>query len=136
KNGHVLAALALFDQLRELETIGARHFHVEHNRREFVLKYRKKRFVCAAGPKNRAAAGVENAFERIQIARLVIHEQNLDGFIHRFHESHPSTETERALYIQDFALSISVFSCLSASSQSSTSWPSAPPLARNSSYAR
>ena len=70
--------LALFDHLRQLESGHSRHAHVKNEQGEFFFNQRQKRVVsglCAHQPIPRI---VQHGFKNQQIARFVIHNQNVD----------------------------------------------------------
>src|SRR6185295_17925770 len=78
----MLASLALFDQLRQLHPTGTGHLDIEDDRGKLVVKDGYKRLVSTLRAEQCTAAGVENTFERVQIARFVIDKQYLRRFVH------------------------------------------------------
>ncbi len=78
QNGDVLCPLPLLDQSGQLDAIHPRHLDVEDHRREFVPQQREQRFVGRLGANQRASARLEHGLERVEVAPIVVDEEDLD----------------------------------------------------------
>ena len=73
------------DDLRELDAVDARHLDVEDDRGDVVLEQHAQRAVGVLGAQHRVAVGVEHGLERIEVARLVVDQEQLDLVVeHQF----------------------------------------------------
>ena len=67
--------------VRQLDAAHPRHPDVEDDRGELLPQHRQQRFVSRLGPHDTAAAAVEHRLERVEVARLVVDDQQRDVFV-------------------------------------------------------
>ena len=76
--GNAGGFLPLLDHLRQLEAIHARHLDIEDQQREILGDKGEQRFVGGVGADQPVAGIIQHSFQRGQVLRLVIHEQDVD----------------------------------------------------------
>ena len=81
QDGNVLTALALFDQMGEVDPADPRHPDVEDDRGKVLPQHREQRFVSRLRAHDPAARTLEHRLERVEIARLVVDDQQRDVFV-------------------------------------------------------
>jgi hypothetical protein len=74
---HVLRPLALLDQPRQLDAVGSRHLDVEHDGRKLVAQQRQQRLVGDGRPHQLAGQRRQHDLERVEVARVVVDDQDL-----------------------------------------------------------
>ena len=77
---HVLIALALFDEVRQLDAARAGHPDVENHRGEVVAQQREQRLVGRGRSHGRAAGRLQDDLQRVEVQRLVVDDKDPDVF--------------------------------------------------------
>ena len=78
----MLVLFALLDHLRELVAVDLRHADIEHDDREVVGEQCQQRFVGRLGAHQPVVRRSQHRLERIEIARLIVDEENVGRFAH------------------------------------------------------
>ena len=83
QNGRVAGALARTDQLGGLKTVHVRHLHVQQDGREIVVQQMAQGFGTGTRQHQLLAQPLQCRFERHQIVRRVVHQQDLHSILRR-----------------------------------------------------
>ena len=78
----ILGFLALFDDLGQLEPVGARHLHIQDDQGNVGVEKGNQSFLRGHGFRQAIVGSVENGFENHEVLRLVIHQQYVDWIRH------------------------------------------------------
>ena len=81
ENRHVLVPLACFDQLGEFEAVRTRHFDVQDDRRELVMKESEQRLIGRPCADKAATTGFQYGFKSVEVPFFIIDEEQLNNFI-------------------------------------------------------
>ena len=92
--GTSLRAVPLLDQGGQLDAVHVRHPDVEDQRPEVLPQHRQQGLVGGVGPHQRAAERLEHHLQRVEVARLIVDDQDLDAFVvHGAHAGHRYSHT-------------------------------------------
>ena len=81
ENRHIPRAVPLLDQGGQLDAVHIRHPDVEDQRPEVLPQHRQQGLVGGVGPHQRAAERLEHHLQRVEVARLIVDDQDLDAFV-------------------------------------------------------
>jgi hypothetical protein len=90
---HVAGPPALLDQVRQLDPVHPRHPDVEDDRGEVVLQHGDERLITRLRAHERAAARLEHDLQRIQVARVIVDDEDPGVFRFRGHGAHRYSHT-------------------------------------------